>query len=74
MSLAMDGVQRYIANVDDPSADEVERADTALAAPDVKSLSAGTVEQMYIYTTNTVAVEEAETVLASEDTETFSRL
>lgn len=32
VSRVMDGVQRYIANADDRPADEVERADAALAA------------------------------------------
>jgi len=63
VSRVMDGVQRYIANADDRPADEVERADAALAA---QYLSAGTATDVYIYTTDIAAGEGAETVLASE--------
>jgi len=62
----MDGVQRYIANADDRPADEVERADAALAALAAQYLSAGTATEVYIYTTDIAAGEGAETVLASE--------
>jgi hypothetical protein len=49
VSRVMDGVQRYIANADDRPADEVERADAALAA---QHISAGTATGVYIYTTD----------------------
>ncbi|AFO59508.1 hypothetical protein [Natrinema sp. J7-2] len=66
VSRVMDGVQRYIANADDRPADEVERADAALAALAAQHLSAGTTTDVYIYTTDIAAGEGAETVLASE--------
>lgn len=66
VSRAMDGVQRYIANADERPADEVERADAALAALAAQHLSEGTATQAFIYTTDTAAGEGAETVLASE--------
>jgi len=66
VSRAMDGVQRYIANVDDRPADEVERADAALAALAAQHLSTGTATDVYIYTTDIAAGEGAETVLATE--------
>jgi hypothetical protein len=66
VSRVMDGVQRYIANADGRHADEVERADAALAAPAAQELSAGTATEVYIYTTDIAAGEGAETVLASE--------
>ncbi|WP_222913564.1 hypothetical protein [Natrinema sp. SYSU A 869] len=66
VSRAMGGIQRYIANVDDRPADEVERADAALAALAAQHLSAGTATEVYIYSTDIAAGEGAETVLASE--------
>ncbi|SDK12580.1 hypothetical protein SAMN05216226_12028 [Halovenus aranensis] len=66
VSRVMDGVQRYIANADDRPADEVERADAALAALAAQHLSAGTATEANIYTTDIAAGEGAETVLASE--------
>jgi hypothetical protein len=66
VSRVMDGVQRYIANADDRPADEVERADAALAALAAQHLSAGAATEVYIYTTDIAAGEGAETVLASE--------
>ncbi|SFC67650.1 hypothetical protein SAMN05444422_11446 [Halobiforma haloterrestris] len=66
VSRVMDGVQRYIANADDRPADEVERADAALAALAAQHLSTGTATEVYIYTTDIAAGEGAETVLASE--------
>lgn len=66
VSRAMDGVQRYIANADDRPADEVERADAALAALAAQHLSMGTATSVYIYTTDIAAGEGAETVLATE--------
>ncbi|MDL0142604.1 hypothetical protein [Halobacterium salinarum] len=66
VSRVMDGVQRYIANADDRPADEVERADAALAALAAQYLSTGTATEVYIYTTDIAAGEGAETVLATE--------
>ena len=66
VSRAMDGVQRYIANADDRPADDVERADAALAALAAQHLSTGAASAVYIYTTDIAAGEGAETVLASE--------
>ena len=65
VSQAMDGIQRYIANADDRPADEVERADAALAALAAQYLSTGTAAHAYIYTTDIAAGDGAETVLAS---------
>jgi len=66
VSRAMDGVQRYIARADDRPADEVERADAALAALAAQHLTSGTATEAYIYTTDIAAGEGAETVLAEE--------
>ncbi|MFP8890816.1 hypothetical protein ACLI4U_13760 [Natrialbaceae archaeon A-CW2] len=66
VSRTMDGVQRYIANADDRPADEVERADAALAALAAQRLSMGEATEVYIYTTDIAAGEGAEAVLASE--------
>lgn len=66
VSWVMDGVQRYIANADDRPADEVERADAALAALAGQQLSTGAATEVYIYTTDIAAGEGAEAVLASE--------
>ena len=66
VSRVMDGVQRYIANVDDRPADEVEQADGALAALAAQHLSAGAVNDVYIYTTDVAAGEGAETILDAE--------
>ncbi|MDF9748068.1 hypothetical protein [Natrinema salsiterrestre] len=66
VSRVMDGVQRYIANADDRPADEVERADPALAALAAQHLSLGSATEVYICTTDIAAGEGAETVLASE--------
>lgn len=63
VSKAMDGVQRYIANVDNRPADEVERADAALAGLAAQVLTTGTADHAYIYTTDIAAGEGAETVL-----------
>ena len=49
VSQAMDGVQRYIASADDRPADEVERADAALAAPAAQHLAQGWLH-MYTFT------------------------
>jgi len=66
VSRVMDGIQRYIANADDRPADEVERADAALAALAAQELCMGAATEVYIYTTDIAAGEGAETVLASE--------
>lgn len=66
VSKTMDGIQRYIANVDERPADEIERADPALGALAAQALSSGDVTHAYIYTTDIAAGEGAETVLASE--------
>lgn len=66
VSRTMDGVQRYIANADGRPADEVERADAALAALAAEHLATGGATDGYIYTTDIAAGEGAETVLASE--------
>lgn len=66
VSRTMDGVQRYIANADDRPADEIERADPALAGVAAHAFIEGTAAQAYIYTTDTLAGEGAEAVLASE--------
>lgn len=63
VSKVMDGVQRYIANSDDRPADEIERADAALAGLAAQGLSTGTTGHAYIYTTDIAAGEGAETVL-----------
>ena len=66
VSRVMDGVQRYIANADDRPADEVERADAALAALAARQLATGAATEVAVYTTDIAAGEGAETVLASE--------
>lgn len=66
VSRTMDGVQRYIANADDRPADEIERADPALAGVAAQAFVEGTADQAYIYTTDTAAGKGAEAVLASE--------
>jgi hypothetical protein len=66
VSKTMDGIQRYIANADERSADEIERADPALGALAAQALSSGTTIHAYIYTTDIAAGEGAETILASE--------
>ena len=66
VSRTMDGVQRYIANADDRPADEVERADPALAGVAAHAFVEGTADHAYIYTTDTLAGEGAESVFASE--------
>ena len=66
VSRTMDGVQRYIANADERPADEIERADPALAGVAAHAFVAGTADQAYIYTTDTLAGEGAVSILASE--------
>lgn len=66
LSRAMDGVQRYIANADDRPADEIERADPALAGVAAQAFVEGTADHAYIYTTDILAGEGAESVFASE--------
>lgn len=66
VSRAMDGVQRYVASADDRRADEIERADAALAALAAQHLDAGLATEAYVYTTDVAAGEGVETVLAGE--------
>ncbi|MFP8958843.1 hypothetical protein ACLI4Y_19235 (plasmid) [Natrialbaceae archaeon A-CW3] len=66
VSRTMDGVQRYIANADDRPADEIERADPALAGVAAQAFVDETADHAYIYTTDTLAGEGAENVFASE--------
>ena len=66
VSRTMDGVQRYIAHAADRPADEIERADAALAALAAQHLRAGAATEAYIYTTDIAAGEGAETVLGDE--------
>lgn len=66
VSRTMDGVQRYIANADDRPADEVERADPALAGVAAQAFVEGIANHAYVYTTDTLAGEDAEAVLASD--------
>jgi hypothetical protein len=66
VSRTMDGVQQYIANADDRPADEVERADAALAALAAQRLEGGTATEAYLYMTDIAAGEAAETVLGTE--------
>lgn len=66
VSRAMDGVQRYIANTDDRPADEIERADPALAGVAAQAFVEGSADHAYIYTTDILAGEGAENVFASE--------
>lgn len=47
VSRTMDGVQRHIANADDRPADEIKRADAALAALAAQHLSIGTATAVY---------------------------
>src|SRR6056297_3879342 len=51
VSRTMDGVQRYIANADDRPADDIERADPALAGVAAQAFVEGRADQAYIYTT-----------------------
>ncbi|WP_323174725.1 hypothetical protein [Natrialba sp. PRR66] len=66
VSRTMDGVQQYIANADDRPADEIERADPALAGVAAQAFVEGRADQAYIYTTDILAGEGAESVFASE--------
>lgn len=66
VSRAMDGVQRYIANADDRPADEIERADPALAGVAAQAFVKGRADHAYIYTTDILAGEGAESVFVSE--------
>lgn len=65
VSRAMDGVQRYIANADDRPADEIERADPALTGVATQAFVEGRADHAYIYTTDGLAGEGAESVFAS---------
>jgi len=66
VSRAMDGVQQYIASADDRPADDIERADAALAALAAQHIHTGRASSVYIYTTDIAAGDGAETVLPSE--------
>ncbi len=66
VSQVMDGVRRYIANADGRPADEIERADAALATLAAQRLSTGDASEAYVYTTDVAAGEGAETVLAGK--------
>jgi hypothetical protein len=65
VSKTMDDIQRYIANADDRSEDEIERADPALGALAAQMLSTDAATHAYIYTTDIAAGEGAEAVLGS---------
>lgn len=66
VSRAMDGVQRYVASTDDRRADEIERADAALAGLAAERLTDGDATDVFCYTTDIAAGRAVETVLASE--------
>jgi hypothetical protein len=66
VSRVVDGVRRYITNADDRPADEVGRADAALAALAVQEFSTGAATEAYIDTTDIAAGEGAQIVLASK--------
>lgn len=66
VSRTMDGVQRYIANADDRPADQVERADSALAGVSAQAFAEGSADRAYIYTTDIAAGEGAAAIFASE--------
>jgi len=72
VSRAMDGVQRYIASADDRPADEIERADPALAGVAAQAFADGTADHAYIYTTDVLAGQGAENVLANEGYESVT--
>jgi hypothetical protein len=72
VSRAMDGVQRYIASADDRAADEIERADHALAGIAAQSFADGTADHAYIYTTDVLAGQGAEKILANEGYESVT--
>lgn len=61
----MDGIQRYIANADNRTEDEIERADPALGAVAAQAFSTGNATRAYIYTTDIAAGEGAEAILGS---------
>lgn len=64
VSNAMDGVRRFIANVDDRPEDEIERADTALAGVAAHSLGEGVASHAYVYTTDIAAGRAVEAVFS----------
>ncbi len=66
VSQTMDAVQRYIANADDRPADEIERADPALAGVAAQAFVNGTADHAYVYTTDGLAGEGTETAFANE--------
>lgn len=73
VSKAMDGVQRYIANSDDRPADEIERADAALAGLAAQTLATGTTDHAYIYTTDIAAGKGPRQFSEGKDTPIRSR-
>lgn len=66
VSRTMDGVQRYIANADDRPADEIERADPALAGVAAQAFVEQSADHAYIYTTDRLAGDGAENVFDRE--------
>ncbi len=66
VSSAMDGVRRFIANADDRSEDDIERADTALAGVAAQSLRTGSASHAYVYTTDVAAGRAVEAVFDGE--------
>lgn len=66
VSRTMDGVQQYIANADDRPADEIERADPALAGVAAQAFVEQSADHVYIYTTDRLAGEGAENVFDRE--------
>ncbi len=66
VSRAMDGVQRYVTNADGRPADEVERADAALAGVVAHGFAVDDVETAYVYTTDVAAGRGVERVFADE--------
>lgn len=72
VSRTMDGVQRYIANADNRPADDIERADPALAGIAAQAFVDGTADRAYIYTTDVLAGQGAEKILASEGYESVT--
>jgi hypothetical protein len=66
VSRVMDGVQRYVANADGRPADEVERADAALAGVVAHGFAVDDVEAAYVYTTDVAAGRGVETVFTDE--------
>ena len=66
VSRAMDGVQRYIASADGRPADEIERADAALAGVVAHGFAVEGIETAYVYTTDVAAGRGVEAVFTDE--------